>query len=99
MRILLLGNKGQLGRELLRTLQPLGEIVSVDFPEIDLSKLSSHTNVYLKTMIENMKPDVIINSTAYTDVDRAENEAEACYAINGEAPGFLGQKQEISVQH
>ena len=37
MKILLIGKNGQVGWELQRTLAPLGEVVAVDYPEIDLS--------------------------------------------------------------
>jgi dTDP-4-dehydrorhamnose reductase len=37
MNILLLGNSGQLGWELQRTLMPLGNITAIDYPEIDLA--------------------------------------------------------------
>ena len=41
MRILLLGNTGQLGWELERTLAPLGELNACDYPAIDLADIQS----------------------------------------------------------
>ncbi len=87
MRILLLGKIGQLGWELQRTLAPLGPLTALDYPEIDLLHLDS-----LSTKIEASRPQVIINATAYTAVDRAESEADVARAINAAAPGWLAQK-------
>ena len=87
MRILLLGKNGQLGWELHRTLQPLGKIFAVDYPEIDLTSADS----IFKT-IREYQPELIINAAAYTDVDRAESEPEIAMAVNGLAPGLLAEQ-------
>ncbi|MEW5870923.1 MAG: dTDP-4-dehydrorhamnose reductase [Chloroflexota bacterium] len=86
IRILLLGKKGQLGWELQRTLAPLGRVVALDFPEIDLRKPDS-----LRQVIQQYHPELIINATAYTDVDRAESEPQTAIAINAQAPGVLAE--------
>ena len=77
MKILLLGNTGQLGWELQRTLLPLGDVMALDYPAIDLSKPES-----LRGLVQQSAPDVIINATAYTAVDKAENERDLAFAIN-----------------
>ena len=87
MRILLLGKVGQLGWELQRSLAPLGLLSVLDYPEIDLLHLES-----LAPEIEAFQPQVIINATAYTAVDRAESEADIAHAINAAAPGWLAHK-------
>jgi dTDP-4-dehydrorhamnose reductase len=86
MHILLLGKIGQLGWELQRALAPLGPLSALDYPEIDLLRLES-----LAPKLEALQPQVIINATAYTAVDRAESEAEIAQAINAIAPGWLAQ--------
>jgi dTDP-4-dehydrorhamnose reductase len=83
---LLLGKVGQLGWELQRTLAPLGQVISLDFPEIDLARPDS-----LHTTIRDIRPNVIVNATAYTAVERAESEPELALAINGAAPGVLAE--------
>lgn len=85
-KILLLGKIGQLGFELQRTLAPLGEVMALDFPEIDFSKPATLTPQVLA-----VNPDVIINAVAYTDVDKAEVETDIANAINGEACGVLAK--------
>ena len=85
-RILLLGKFGQLGWELHRSLAPLGEIVAVDYPEINLLELDN-----LVALIRWMRPEIIVNATAYTAVDQAEIEPEIAEAINSLAPGKLAE--------
>lgn len=87
MRILLLGKVGQLGWELNRCLQPLGEIFAVDYPEIDLTKPKD-----LRERIRAINPQVIINATAYTAVDRAENEANLARAINAIGSAVIAEE-------
>jgi dTDP-4-dehydrorhamnose reductase len=87
MKILLLGSTGQLGWELQRTLLPLGDVMAVDYPAIDLSKPES-----LRGLVQQSVPDVIINATAYTAVDKAENERDLAFAINAYSPGVLAEE-------
>jgi len=91
MKILLIGNTGQLGWELQRSLLPLGDVVGVDFPEINLTDNNSITH-----WIEQEKPDVIFNAAAYTAVDQAENEKKLAYQINAIGPGFLAEEASSS---
>ncbi len=84
--ILLLGKFGQLGWELHRSLAPFGELVALDFPEIDLKDIES-----LDKIIHDIRPQVIVNATAYTAVDRAEDEAELAMAINSHAPRRMAE--------
>jgi dTDP-4-dehydrorhamnose reductase len=87
MRILLIGNTGQLGWELERTLAPLGELNACDYPQIDLADSSS-----LRQFIRACQPDVLVNAAAYTAVDKAEIEPDAAQAINAAAPGVLAEE-------
>jgi dTDP-4-dehydrorhamnose reductase len=87
MRILLLGKYGQLGWELNRTLLPLGEVYAFDYPEIDLTRPDN-----IRKTIRDINPEVIVNATAYTAVDRAESEPEIAMAVNGRAPGVLAEE-------
>jgi len=89
MRILLIGNKGQLGWELERTLEPLGEIHACDYPDVDLTKIES-----IRQVINQTKPDLVINAAAYTAVDRAESEPDLAYTINATAPAILAQEAQ-----
>jgi dTDP-4-dehydrorhamnose reductase len=87
MRILLLGKSGQVGWELQRTLAPLGDVVALDFPEVDLARPDN-----LLTVLHEQRPDVVINAAAYTAVDRAEQDPELVFAVNADAPGLLAEE-------
>lgn len=87
MRILLLGNTGQLGWELERTLAPLGELNACDYPVVDLSNPQSFHQVF-----NDCQPDLLVNATAYTAVDRAETEPELANTVNAEAPQRMAEE-------
>lgn len=86
-RILIIGRNGQVGWELRRTLAPLGEILAIDFPEIDLTDGAS-----LRRWLTETRPALVVNAAAYTAVDKAESEAEKCHLINAVAPGILAEE-------
>lgn len=87
VRILLLGKIGQLGWELQRSLATVGEIISLDFPEIDLTEAEQ-----LRPIIRKTKPQILINATAYTAVDKAESEPHIALAINNHAVGVMAEE-------
>lgn len=86
-KILQIGKVGQLGWELLRTCAPLGEVAALDYPDVDLSDSNG-----LRELVRSVKPDIIINAAAYTNVDRAESEPEKARAINATGPGVLAEE-------
>ncbi len=87
MRILLTGSTGQVGWELARTLLPIGEVVIVNRTQTDLADLNG-----LRVLIQQVKPDIIVNPAAYTAVDKAETEQNQAFLINAEAPGVLAEE-------
>jgi dTDP-4-dehydrorhamnose reductase len=88
MKILLLGQNGQLGWELQRSLAPLGELLALDRHSLvhcgDLSQPEK-----LAQTVRAYGPDVVVNAAAYTAVDKAESELEAARCINAQAPAAL----------
>ena len=75
MKILLLGKNGQVGWELQRALQPLGEVIALDRYINDQGDCGDVSNFeQINQIIANIKPNIIINATAYTAVDKAESE-------------------------
>ncbi len=84
MRILLFGKNGQLGWELNRTLMCLGELVALDYPEVDFENPRDVIKVVNQT-----KPDLIVNAAAYTNVDKAEEEPDKARLINADTPGEI----------
>ena len=86
MRILILGKNGQVGWELQRSLAPLGGVIALGRAEADLESPSS-----LKAAIDRASPEIIVNASAYTAVDKAESEPERADRINHLAVGEIGE--------
>ncbi len=95
MNILLLGANGQVGWELRRSLAPLanviaatraGELNNIRCERADLDQPDS-----LADLIAHVAPDIVVNAAAYTAVDRAEQEREAAFRVNAEAPKRLAE--------
>ena len=87
MRILVTGANGQVGWELQRTLQTLGDVIACDRVTLDLANRDS-----IRERMRAIKPEVIVNAAAYTTVDKAESEPELAMAVNGVAPGILAEE-------
>lgn len=87
MRILLTGKNGQVGFELQRALAPLGEVIAVDQAACDLANPAA-----IRTLLAEVRPQVIVNPAAYTAVDKAESEPDLAMAINASAPAIFGQE-------
>ncbi len=83
-RIVLLGASGQVGWELARSLQPLGEVRALGRHEADFTDPSG-----LAARVAREAPAIIVNAAAYTAVDQAEKEASLAMRVNGESPGAL----------
>jgi dTDP-4-dehydrorhamnose reductase len=87
MRILLFGKNGQLGTELQKSLPALGIVTSLDQEELDLCNLQA-----LRRILQESKPHLVINASAYTAVDRAELEPDKAMTINALAPGIMAEE-------
>jgi len=77
MKIIILGGKGQLGKEFENFLKDKAEIYS--FSHLELDVLNQEL---LIKKIQEIKPEVVINCSAYTKVDKAEEEKEECIKVN-----------------
>ncbi len=87
MKILVTGRTGQVGYELMRSLQPLGEVIGMDRSGMDLADLDQ-----VRDVIRRVQPGLIVNPAAYTAVDKAESEPELAMRINGAAPGVMAEE-------
>jgi len=92
--ILLLGANGQLGRELQRALAPLGTIVATTrsgaLPDGSACEVADFDQpASLTALLDRVRPALVVNAAAYTAVDRAEDDREAAFRANAEAPGVL----------
>jgi dTDP-4-dehydrorhamnose reductase len=77
MKIIILGGKGQLGKEFENFLKDKAEIYS--FSHLELDVLNQEL---LIKKIQEIKPEIVINCSAYTKVDKAEEEKEECIKVN-----------------
>ncbi len=76
MRVLITGAKGQLGKDLIKAFSA-EEIIAHDVDTLDITDFEAVQNEFLK-----QKPDVVINSAAFTNVDGCESNPEGAYAVN-----------------
>ena len=89
-RILLIGANGQVGWELRRTLAGLGDVIAASIeggygPIVDLLDKG-----LLAKLVEESRPDAVVNAAAYTAVDKAETDCDVARRINADAVGELG---------
>lgn len=78
MKIIVTGSNGQLGTDVAAELSAKGhEVIGADLPEADITNQDMIT-----TMISESKADAVIHCAAFTNVDLAEAERDACRKIN-----------------
>jgi dTDP-4-dehydrorhamnose reductase len=76
MKILVTGSNGMLGSNLVKLL-PYDEIVGYDSLILDITNIEN-----CRTILENEKPDIIIHTAAYTDVEGCEKNIDKAYRVN-----------------
>lgn len=85
--ILVTGINGQVGYELLRSLQGLGRVVGCDRAALDLDNPDA-----IRRVVREVKPTLIVNPAAYTAVDKAESDVEGATRLNVQAPAVLAEE-------
>ena len=86
MRIVLFGKNGQVGWELNSILPKLGEVTSLGRDDLDVSNTKA-----VQRILDEIKHDLIINASAFTDVDGAEKDPELATKINALAPAAMAE--------
>lgn len=82
MRIAVIGAAGQLGTDLIQTLQH--EVIALRHSDVEITDMDS-----VQQMIDEHRPDCVINAAAYNKVDQAEDEPEVAFANNALGPRNL----------
>jgi dTDP-4-dehydrorhamnose reductase len=80
--ILVVGSKGMLGQELMGLFGSAAR--GVDVEDIDITDMGS-----VQRVLVTLKPRIVINAAAYTDVDGCEGNPELALQVNGEGVAFL----------
>jgi len=96
MSVLVFGGNGQVGQELLRALAPLGTVVATtrsgtlpDGRGCEVADFDQPGS--LVALLERLQPAIVVNAAAYTAVDRAEQEPDAAFRANAQAPGVIAR--------
>src|SRR5262249_61987595 len=87
MRILVTGVTGQVGGALVGRLRNVATVVAADRSTLDLSRPGE-----IASRLDEIAPDLIVNSAAYTDVDRAECERHLAFVRNAASPGATARR-------
>lgn len=91
-KLLVLGHRGMLGRALIKELAGLFQILTCE--EADITKFESIRDCLVQT-----RPNIVINSAAYTDVDGAESNQARAFAVNAIGAGNVAQvAKELGVE-
>jgi dTDP-4-dehydrorhamnose reductase len=80
MKAVVVGRNGQVAWELQHTLPANTEVLVLGSSDVNINDLND-----LRAKVEAFQPNVIINASAYTAVDKAESDVDAAYAINRDA--------------
>ena len=86
-KILLTGRNGQVGAELEPLLAKIGSVVATDREQLDLASPDR-----IRTVVRDVRPQLIVNAAAYTDVGRAEGDEQNAEAINAHAPALMAEE-------
>jgi len=85
MTVLIVGSKGQLGCELVEKMADNGfDLTAVDIDELDITNPAA-----VDEAICGNKLSVVVNTAAYTAVDKAESEPDLTYGVNRDGPANL----------
>jgi dTDP-4-dehydrorhamnose reductase len=88
MKVLVLGTSGQVGTETMQAAWPTGTVlVGLARPDFDMAVPGT-----IDAAVAAHAPDLVVNATAYTAVDKAESERDAAFAINRDGPARLAAR-------
>lgn len=85
MRIEVIGSRGQLGRELMEVLAVTEHQTSGH----DIESVDIRDPLSVAALLDDVRPDAVVNCAAWTRVDAAETEAEAAWQVNALGPANL----------
>ena len=87
MKLLITGANGLVGRALTERSKESGDdVAAYDHQSLDISDANA-----VGTLIETVRPDVVINCAAWTDVDGCESDSERAERVNALGPELLAR--------
>ncbi len=78
MKIVVTGANGMLGVDLCRVLNRNNEVIGLDLGEMDITRGEE-----VMSILQKLRPDIVVHTAAFTDVDGCEQEQEKAFLING----------------
>ena len=98
MKILITGANGQLGQEFIRKLEKQEKnLTALGHDRLDVGNLKQVLDIF-----EDIKPNIVINCSAYNQVDKAEEQKEIAYRTNAIGPknlAFASEKYRAFLVH
>lgn len=84
MKVVITGAGGQVASELAKLAKPGVETVFLNRSDLDITDEQA-----VRRAMDRLQPDAVINTAAYTAVDKAESEPDAALKANAHGPGYL----------
>lgn len=85
MRVLITGSAGMLGRQVAKEYTRRGaEVFPLSRNDLDITEFEAVNNT-----LALLRPHLVVNCAAYTNVDAAETERERAFTVNGVAPRLV----------
>lgn len=89
IRLIVTGGNGQLGMTIADAVKARGNPANLELHVLDRNTLDITSPAAIEQTLNGLRPDVIINAAAYTQVDKAEAEEARAHAVNAEGAGNL----------
>lgn len=86
MRILLIGAKGQLGRDIDRVVRPFHSLTGIDQEDCDITNA-----IQIMECVQRAHPEIVINTAAWTDVPGCEKNDRKAFEINAIGAKYVAQ--------
>src|SRR5262245_588281 len=81
MKVAIIGSNGQLGTDLMEAFSAKHEVVALNHSDIEVADIDN-----VKSVLTRVKPEVVINTSAYHNVPLCEQNQDQAFAINGKGP-------------
>lgn len=86
MRVMVIGHKGMLGRDLMKLLDKKYTLSGADCEDLDIRQIES-----VRSCMAAHRPEAVINAAAYTNVDEAESNEKLAMDVNGNGAGNIAK--------